>query len=146
MTTVQPRPSGANPFEHFLKSAPRGSKRERRPPGVKADYGRRPPAVMSAPAGGDSGDGSGRSGRSGRSGLFNEVIMQVALSGGMAYLSDADLVAIQLGAKGTGEAAVVVAGRLLEKWGGIGALARLGPVKLAREEGVGPIKAMRLLS
>jgi DNA repair protein RadC len=68
------------------------------------------------------------------------------LAGGMSFLSDADLVAILLGPRGTGESALLVAAELLEGWGGLQGISRLGPARLASQAGVGSIKAMRLLS
>jgi DNA repair protein RadC len=66
------------------------------------------------------------------------------LSRGAAALSDAELIAVQLGSGHTGASALAVAQRLLADWGGIAGLACAQPADLARAMGVGPAKAARL--
>jgi DNA repair protein RadC len=65
---------------------------------------------------------------------------------GVAALSDAELVAVQLGSGHAGASALEVAQRLLSEWGGIPGLASARPGELARATGVGPAKAARLAS
>lgn len=65
---------------------------------------------------------------------------------GSAALSDAELVAIQLGSGGPGESAVALAQALLAEWGGVSGLARAAVDQLARRPGVGPAKAARLVA
>jgi DNA repair protein RadC len=65
---------------------------------------------------------------------------------GPAALSDAELVAIQLGTGGRGESAIALAQALLAEWGGVAGLARAAVDELARRSGVGPAKAVRLVA
>lgn len=65
---------------------------------------------------------------------------------GAAALSDAELVAIQLGTGGRGASAIDVARALLVEWGGVGGLARAEVDELARHRGVGLAKAARLVA
>jgi DNA repair protein RadC len=65
---------------------------------------------------------------------------------GAAALSDAELVAIQLGSGSPGEGAVALAQRLVAEFGGVSGLARADVDELARHRGVGPAKACRLVS
>lgn len=61
-------------------------------------------------------------------------------------LSDAELVAVQLGSGSRGESALALAQRLLAEFGGVSGLARAEVDELARHRGVGPAKACRLVS
>jgi DNA repair protein RadC len=65
---------------------------------------------------------------------------------GAGALSDAELVAIQLGTGGRGESAVALAQALLVEWGGVAGLGRAAVDELARRRGVGPAKAARLVA
>lgn len=65
---------------------------------------------------------------------------------GPEALSDAELVAIQLGSGRRGESALALAQRLLAEFGGVSGLARADVDELARHRGVGPAKACRLVS
>lgn len=65
---------------------------------------------------------------------------------GTGALSDAELVAIQLGTGGAGESALVLAQALLAEWGGVSGLARAAVDELARRRGIGPAKAARLVT
>lgn len=65
---------------------------------------------------------------------------------GAGALSDAELVAIQLGSGSPGESAVVLAQALLTEWGGVAGLAGAAVDELARRRGVGPAKAARLVA
>jgi DNA repair protein RadC len=65
---------------------------------------------------------------------------------GVSTLSDAELVAMQLGSGLPGGSALDVARELLAEWGGVEGLARARPEELARTPGVGPAKASRLAS
>jgi len=65
---------------------------------------------------------------------------------GAAALSDAEIVAVQLGSGRAGASAVDVAQRLLADWGGMRGLAGARPQELAKAPGVGPAKAARLAS
>lgn len=65
---------------------------------------------------------------------------------GASALSDAELVAIQLGTGGAGESALSLAQALLAEWGGVAGLARAAVDELARCRGVGPAKAARLVA
>ena len=146
MKTVPLRQPGANLNDHFLEAAQKGAAPESAVPEADAGASRVHPWVVSAPGGGNSGDGSGGSSRSYSSNDLSEAIVQVGLTGGMAFLSDAELVAILLGSGGTGEPATAVASELLENWGGLEGLSRLGAAALAGQVGVGSIKAMRLMT
>jgi len=66
--------------------------------------------------------------------------------GGQGALSDAELVAIQLGSGSEGESALALAQRLISEFSGVSGLARAQPDELARQRGVGPAKAARLVS
>ncbi|WP_244431587.1 JAB domain-containing protein [Segniliparus rugosus] len=63
---------------------------------------------------------------------------------GSAALSEAELVAVQLGSGHARASALDVAHALLTAWGGVRGLARALPEELARTPGVGPAKAARL--
>jgi len=65
---------------------------------------------------------------------------------GAAALSDAELVAIQLGSGVSGMSALDTAQRLLADWGGMAGLATARPEELARVNGVGTAKASRLVA
>jgi DNA repair protein RadC len=65
---------------------------------------------------------------------------------GASALSDAELVAIQLGSGGPGESAIALVQALLAEWGGVAGLARAAVDELARRRGVGPAKAARLVA
>lgn len=66
------------------------------------------------------------------------------LAHGAGALSDAELIAIQLGSGTTGKSALSVAQALLAAAGGVGGLTQARPAELARFDGVGPAKAARL--
>lgn len=141
MPTVALRQRGANPNDDVLESAL-----------FAAQHG---PAVVEAGAATAAACVCHRSGLPGapgdgeppdRSGKLSPAIVQVALEGSAAFLSDADLVAILLGAIITGEPAVAVACELLDRWGGLEGLARLGPAALASQPEVGSVKAMRFVA
>lgn len=68
------------------------------------------------------------------------------LRGGVGALSDAELVAIQLGSGRTGASAMEVSQSLLAHWGGTAGLAQARPEELAAWPGVGPAKAARLVA
>lgn len=68
------------------------------------------------------------------------------LQHGVRALSDAELVAVQLGSGHAGANAVDVAHRLLTTMGGVLGLAKAHPEDLARVDGIGPAKAARLLA
>ena len=143
MTTVALRPRGANPDDRVLEAALSGAKNESSPAEVGSAWRRQLAGVLGAPGapgGGDPPDPPDGSGK------LSQAVVQVALEGSAAFLSDADLVAILLGAIVTGESAVRVAGGLLESWGGLEGLARLGPARLASQPDVGSAKAMRLVA
>jgi DNA repair protein RadC len=65
---------------------------------------------------------------------------------GAVALSDAELVAIQLGSGRRGESALELATALLVEWGGLAGLATAGIDELARRPGVGEAKAARLVA
>lgn len=65
---------------------------------------------------------------------------------GASALSDAELVAIQLGTGRRGEHVLGLAQTLLDAFGGVGGLARADVDELARVSGVGRAKAARLVS
>ena len=65
---------------------------------------------------------------------------------GAVALSDAELVAIQLGSGRRGENVLVLAQALLVQWGGVAGLSRAQVDELARHPGVGVAKAARLVS
>ena len=139
MTTVALRPRGANPNDHVRESALSGAPQERSVSEARsaAACSWQLPGLPGAPGDGDPPD---------RSGKLSPAIVQVALEGSASFLSDADLVAILLGAILTGEPAGMVACELLERWGGLEGLARLGPAALASQPDVGSIKAMRFVA
>jgi len=70
--------------------------------------------------------------------------VEQALAAGMASVTDADLVAILLGAGTTGRSVAAVANELLARFGGLEGLWRVGPAAYADHPGVGALKAMRL--
>ncbi|MDR2252838.1 MAG: DNA repair protein, partial [Bifidobacteriaceae bacterium] len=57
---------------------------------------------------------------------------------GTAALSDAELVAIQLGSGSAGASALELAQALLAQWGGVADLAAARPEELSKVTGVGP--------
>lgn len=61
-------------------------------------------------------------------------------------LSDAELLAIQLGSGSRGENALVLAQSLLHEWGGVAGLASAEVDELARRSGIGPAKAARVVA
>jgi len=63
---------------------------------------------------------------------------------GIGALSDAELVAVQLGSGRAGASALDLAQRLLADWGGLSGLVTARPEELARVSGIGPAKAARL--
>jgi DNA repair protein RadC len=65
---------------------------------------------------------------------------------GASVLSDAELVAVQLGSGHAGASALAVAQRLLADWGGMSGLAKARPEDLGRVTGVGPAQAARLVA
>lgn len=65
---------------------------------------------------------------------------------GTVALSDAELVAIQLGSGRRGESALELAAALLVEWGGLAGLAAAGIDELARRPGVGEAKAARIVA
>jgi DNA repair protein RadC len=67
-----------------------------------------------------------------------------ALDEGVAALGDGDLLAVLLGTGLAGQPVALVAGALLDRFGGLGGLARVGPAALAAHPGVGLAKALRL--
>jgi DNA repair protein RadC len=75
--------------------------------------------------------------------VFREAVEQ-AMAAGMASVTDADLVAILLGAGTTGRSVAAVANELLARFGGLEGLWRAGPAAYADHPGVGAVKAMRL--
>jgi DNA repair protein RadC len=73
-------------------------------------------------------------------------IRERALLEGPERLSDADLLALLVGTGSEGESALFIAARLLDHSGGLTGVARLGPHGLAERRGIGPAKAVRILS
>jgi DNA repair protein RadC len=69
-----------------------------------------------------------------------------AMRGGVASLSDADLLALLLATGAAGQPVGVVARDLLDQVGGVDRLERVGPYRLAQQRGIGLIKATRLLA
>ena len=65
---------------------------------------------------------------------------------GPGSLSDAELIALQLGSGRPGASALDVARHLLAAWGGLAGIASAHPLELARVPGVGRTKAARLVS
>ena len=126
MPTVALRPRGANPYDHVVASALFGAQHE--PAAVEVARAEACTCHLrglpGAPGDSDPPD---------RSGKLSPAIVQVALEGSAAFLSDADLVAILLGAIVMGEPPVMAACELLERWGGLEGLARLGPAALASQ-------------
>jgi DNA repair protein RadC len=68
------------------------------------------------------------------------------LRAGVGCLSDAELVAVQLGSGRAGASALDIARELLAQWGGMSGLARARPEELARVPGVGPTKGARIVA
>lgn len=68
------------------------------------------------------------------------------LRDGPSALSDAELVAILLGSGSRGANAVDTAHSLLSHWGGPVGLASARPVELAKQVGIGPAKAARIVA
>jgi DNA repair protein RadC len=69
-----------------------------------------------------------------------------AMRGGVASLSDADLLALLLATGAAGQPVGLVAQDLLDQVGGVDRLERVGPYRLAQQRGIGMIKATRLLA
>ncbi|APR83143.1 DNA repair protein RadC [Minicystis rosea] len=67
-----------------------------------------------------------------------------ALADGITSLSDADLLAVILGTGVAGRPVTFVAAALLDSFGGLDGLARLGPSALAEQPGVGVAKGLRV--
>jgi DNA repair protein RadC len=67
-----------------------------------------------------------------------------ALAEGIASLGDADLLAVLLGTGVAGRPVTFVAAALLDGFGGLEGLSRLGPAALAEQRGVGMAKALRV--
>jgi DNA repair protein RadC len=65
---------------------------------------------------------------------------------GPEALADAELLALQLGSGTRGKSAVDVAREMLATHGSLGDLAGLDVAELARQQGVGPVKAARLVA
>lgn len=65
---------------------------------------------------------------------------------GSSALSDAELVALQLGTGGRGGNVLALARTLLREWGGLAGLARADVDELARTPAVGTAKACRLVA
>lgn len=66
------------------------------------------------------------------------------LQHGAGAMSDAELVALQLGSGRVGASALEIAYALLAEWGGMTGLSRARPEELVRTPGVGAAKAARL--
>lgn len=69
-----------------------------------------------------------------------------AMRGGVASLSDPDLLALLLATGMAGQPVAVVARDLLDQIGGLDRLERVGPYRLAQQRGIGLVKATRLLA
>ena len=67
-----------------------------------------------------------------------------AMTDGIGALNDADLIAILLGTGMAGRPVATVACELLTQFGGFEGLSRSGPAVLAKERGLGVVKALRL--
>lgn len=67
-----------------------------------------------------------------------------ALDAGVDQLADADLVALLLGAGTSAQPVGLLAAALLDRFGGLPGIARLGPAALAECPGLGRAKALRL--
>jgi DNA repair protein RadC len=67
-----------------------------------------------------------------------------AMADGIGTLNDADLIAVLLGTGMPGRPAATVACELLTQFGGFEGLSRSGPAVLAKERGLGVVKALRL--
>jgi DNA repair protein RadC len=67
-----------------------------------------------------------------------------ALLEGVRALGDAELLTVLLGTGLAGRPAALVAAALLDRFGGLAALARVGPPLLAEHPGVGQVKALRI--
>lgn len=68
------------------------------------------------------------------------------MRGGVASLSDVDLLALLLATGVAGQPVGLVAQDLLDEVGGVERLERVGPYRLAKQRGIGLIKATRLLA
>ena len=68
------------------------------------------------------------------------------VSVGVGALSDAELVAIQLGSGSRAPSALTLAARLLTDFGGVDGLSRADVHELSRHPGVGPAKACRIVA
>lgn len=68
-----------------------------------------------------------------------------AIRGGVASLSDVDLLSLLLATGAAGQPVARVAQDLLDQVGGVDRLERVGPYRLAEQRGIGLIKATRLL-
>jgi DNA repair protein RadC len=87
----------------------------------------------------------------GSGGIERDVVLapsmrERALGGGVAALSDADLLALLLATGTVGQSVSSLASALLEVLGGLERLPRMGPHRLAQQRGIGPVKATRLLA
>ena len=69
-----------------------------------------------------------------------------AIRGGVASLSDVDLLALLLATGAAGQPVGLVAQDLVDQVGGVDRLERVGPYRLAQQRGIGLIKATRLLA
>jgi DNA repair protein RadC len=69
-----------------------------------------------------------------------------AMRGGVASLSDVDLLALLLATGAAGQPVGLVAQDLVDQVGGVDRLERVGPYRLAQQRGIGMIKATRLLA
>ncbi|MFT3774561.1 MAG: DNA repair protein RadC [Minicystis sp.] len=67
-----------------------------------------------------------------------------ALADGIAALGDADLLAVLLGTGVAGRPVTFIAAALLDSFGGLDGIARLGPSALAEQPGVGMAKSLRV--
>jgi DNA repair protein RadC len=67
-----------------------------------------------------------------------------ALVDGIASLGDADLLAVLLGTGLAGRPVSVVAAAILDRFGGVAGLSRIGPTVLSEHPGVGVCKALRV--
>lgn len=68
------------------------------------------------------------------------------MRGGVASLSDVDLLALLLATGAAGHPVGLVAQDLLDQVGGVERLERVGPYRLAQQRGIGLVKATRLLA
>jgi DNA repair protein RadC len=74
------------------------------------------------------------------------LLREHALLYGIGALSDVDLLALLIGTGSEGESAAVLAARLLDASGDLGAIARLDARELSFHRGIGPAKAARILA